>query len=339
MRRDALRFVRLQVVLVDPAQLGHVQARGLGIDVLHREQIDQFPAAEDFLVTVRPTQPRQVIDQRMRQVAGILVLHHVGRAGALGQLGALLVQDHRHVRELRHRHAQRFVDVDLARGVVDVIVAADDVGDAHVPVVDHHREVVGGKAVRAEDHHVVEFAVADLDAALDAVVEHHAAFGGVLEADHPVGIVAVRQVQIPRAAVVARLLLGGHRRLAHRVEFFLALVGVVRLALGHQLLGHLAITIDAVGLVDRAFVVVQAQPVHRLQNRVDGGLGAALAIGVLDAQDEVAATVPRLQPAIQRSARTADVQIAGGTGGETGTAGHGRARRKLNGAILPEGRD
>jgi hypothetical protein len=43
------------------------------------------------------------------------------------------------------------------------------------------------------------------------------------------------------------------------------------------------------GLVDRAFVVVQAQPVHRLQDRVDRRLRAALAVGVLDAQDELAA--------------------------------------------------
>src|SRR5690606_6013145 len=67
----------------------------------------------------------------------------------------------------------------------------------------------------------------------------------------------------------------------------------------------------------------QAQPVHRLQDRVDRRLGAALAVGVLDAQHELPAAVARLQPAVQRGARTADVQITGGTGGETGTAGHG----------------
>jgi hypothetical protein len=37
--------------------------------------------------------------------------------------------------------AQRVVDVDLARGVVDVVVAADHVGDLHVDVVDDHAKL------------------------------------------------------------------------------------------------------------------------------------------------------------------------------------------------------
>lgn len=70
-------------------------------------------------------------------------------------------------------------------------------------------------------------------------------------------------------------------------------------------------------------VVVQAEPVHRFEDRVDRGLRAALAVGVLDAQDELAAAAARLQPAVQRGARAADVQVAGGAGGETGAAGRG----------------
>ena len=272
---------------------------------------------------MRPAQAGQVAEQRVGQVTGVLVLHHIGRAGALGQLGTLLVQDHRHVAELRHRCADAFVQIDLARGVVDVVVAADDLADAHVPVVHHHREVVGGEAVRTEDHHVVKLAVGDLDAALDQVIEHHRALQRVLEADDAVRVVLVRQAQVTRGTVVARLFLPGHRGLAHRVQFFAGLVGVVGLAVGDQLLGHFQVTGHALGLVDRAFVVAQAQPVHRLQDGVDRALGAALAVGVFDAQHEFAATVTGHQPAVQRGASAADVQVTGGTGGETGAAGHG----------------
>jgi hypothetical protein len=70
----------------------------------------------------------------------------------------------------RHLGAERLQDVDLARRVVDVVVAADDVGDAHVPVVDHDAEVVGRRAVGAGDDQVVQLGVGDLDAALDQVV-------------------------------------------------------------------------------------------------------------------------------------------------------------------------
>src|SRR5690606_31329582 len=98
------------------------------------------------------------------------------------------------------------------------------------------------------------------------------------------------------------------------------LVRVVRVAGRDELLGDLLVAIQALGLVDRAFVVVQAEPVHRLQDRIDRGLGAAFAVGVLDPQDELAAAAACLQPAVQRGARAADVQVAGGTGGETGAA-------------------
>ena len=323
--RHRLGIVRLQVLLVEPAELGHVQARGLRIDVDEVEQRLHLRDREHFLVAVRPAQPHQVVQQRMRQVAGVAVLHHVGRAGALGQLGALLVEDHRQVREVRYGRAQRLVDVDLARRVVDVVVAAHHVGDAHVDVVHHHREVVGGVTVAAEDDEVVELAVGDLDPALDLVVPRDHAIQRVAEADHPVGIVAPARVRIAIGAVVARLVAGSHRRLAHRLEFFLGLVGVIGVAGGDQLFGDLAVAIQPVGLVDRTLVVVQAKPVHRLQDGVDRGLGAALAVGVLDPQDELTALAARLQPAIQRGARAADVEVAGRGRGEAGADGHGDA--------------
>ena len=62
------------------------------------------------------------------------------------------------MRELRQRRAERAEDVDLPRRVVDVVVAADDVRDAHVEVVDDDAEVVGRHAVGAQDHEIVELA-------------------------------------------------------------------------------------------------------------------------------------------------------------------------------------
>src|SRR3546814_18041635 len=83
--------------------------------------------------------------------------------------------------------------------------------------------------------------------------------------------------------------------------------------------------------LDRTFVVVETEPLHRFQDRVDGFLRAALAVGVLDAQDELPAAAARLQPAVQRGARAADVQVAGGTGGEAGAEGHGRRAERRGG--------
>jgi hypothetical protein len=49
----------------------------------------------------------------------------------------------------------------------------------------------------------------------------------------------------------------------------------------------------------------------------------ALAVGVLDAQQHLAAGVPRKEPVEQRRARATDVQVAGRGGREAGDDGHG----------------
>ena len=65
-----------------------------------------------------------------------------------------------------------------------MVVAADDVGDAHVVIVDHHREHVGRRAVGAEQHEIVELAVLDGDPALDLVLDRRLALARRLQPDH-----------------------------------------------------------------------------------------------------------------------------------------------------------
>ena len=67
-------------------------------------------------------------------------------------------------------------------GVFEVVLAADDVADLHLLVVDHHHEVVERRAIRAHDDEVAEQAVVELDLAADQVVEAHH-LGRHLEAD------------------------------------------------------------------------------------------------------------------------------------------------------------
>ncbi len=61
-----------------------------------------------------------------------------------------------------------------------MVVAADDVGDAHVVVVDHDREHVGRRAVGAQQDEVVEVLVLPDDAALHLIVDHGLAVCGAL---------------------------------------------------------------------------------------------------------------------------------------------------------------
>ncbi len=119
-----------------------------------------------------PAEPDQIIAQRLRQVAERTVGLDPQRAVALGQLRAVGPVDERNVRHARNVPAKRIVDLLLARGVDQVVVAPDHMGDAHVVVVDHHRQHVGRIAVAAQQHEVVEVLVLPDHAALDLVLDH-----------------------------------------------------------------------------------------------------------------------------------------------------------------------
>jgi hypothetical protein len=126
----------------------------------------------------------EIIAQRDRQVAHGAIGLDPERAVALGELGAVRPMDQRDVRHHRHGPAERLIDLGLARAIGEVIVAADDVGHAHVVVVDHHRQHVGRRAVGAQQHQVVEVLVLPGDAALHLVVDRGLAGERGLEADH-----------------------------------------------------------------------------------------------------------------------------------------------------------
>ena len=84
-----------------------------------------------------------------------------------------------------------------------------------------------------------------------------------------------------------------------------------------ELLDHLGVPVHAARLVERPFVVLRPSQCMPSRMTCDGFVGGALAVGVLDAQDEHAAVPARVQPGEQRRAHAADVQQAGGTGCET----------------------
>ena len=74
--------------------------------------------------------------------------------------------------------------------------------------------------------------------------------------------------------------------------------------------------VGAADLRDRALVAVELEPAQRVEDLLDVLGRRALAVGVLDAQDERPAGVPREEPVVERGARAADVQRAGRRGSE-----------------------
>jgi hypothetical protein len=84
------------------------------------------------------------------------------------------------------------------------------------------------------------------------------------------------------------------------------------------------VAIVALGLEDGLFIGREPEPLHALEDRLHGGVGRALAVGVLDAQQEAPRVLPGEQVREQRGAGAADVQEARGAGGKAGDHRHCR---------------
>ena len=244
--------------------------------------------------------------------------------------------------EARQRLSHGMKDMDLPRRVVHVVVATDHVRDVHVEVVHHYAEVVGGHAVGAQDHEVVELRIGERDRPLHQVVPAHVAVVGRAKADHRRAIRGRYQPRRlrplrPPAAVIARLQAFGALRFAHGVQLFLGRPARISVPRSNERIAHRLVALEPLHLEERALVPVEAQPLHAVEDRVDRRLGGAFEVGVFHAQHEGALALAGESPRIQRGARAADVEEPRGAGGETGANrfSHVPGRGSLGCAIVP----
>src|SRR2546430_16160139 len=91
--------------------------------------------------------------------------------------------DERNMRHDRGAPAKRLIDLHLARRVGEMIVAANDMGDAHIMIIHNHGEHIGRRTIRTQKNDVVEILVCPGDPTLDFVVENRFALAGSLEPD------------------------------------------------------------------------------------------------------------------------------------------------------------
>jgi len=204
-----------------------------------------------------------------------------------------------------------------------MVVAADDVGDAHVVVVHHHGVQVGGRAVAAQDDHVVQFGVADAHFALHQIVHHRFALARGAQADDEGGAGGcLGGVAVAPGAVDAQAAALGLGLFAQEVQFGRGQEAAIAVAGGEHLLRDLGMAGLPGGLEDGGLVGFQAQPGQPVQDHVGCRRGAAFAVGILDAQQESAAVVPGKKIVEQRSTRPPDMQQAGRRRSKTSTNDH-----------------
>ena len=204
-----------------------------------------------------------------------------------------------------------------------MVVAADDVGNTHIVVVDHDGEVVDRTSVGASQDEVVEVLVAPDHPALDLILNDGLALEARAQADDRLharrrfaGIaVAPAPVIEPRAALGARLL-------PHLLQLLRARVAVIGMPAGQQLRGDLPVALGARKLRNGLAVPGQLKPFEPVDDRRDRGVGRALAIRVFDPQQHLAAAPARIEPVEQRRAGSADMQEPGRRGGKSRNDSH-----------------
>src|SRR6188474_268213 len=90
---------------------------------------------------------------------------------ALGELGPILPEDERYVRETRHGPSHGAIDEDLAMCIRQMLLGANDVADLHIVVVDDHAEVVRRQTVGAHDNEVAEGLLSPGHLSADLIVD------------------------------------------------------------------------------------------------------------------------------------------------------------------------
>ena len=301
---------------IHPLQLLRIEDRRFGMQPMLAEALDHLRHLHHFLVvTRRPTHQCEEVEHRLRQKPQVLIIAHGRRAMTLRQFLAVGTMNHRHVTELRHIGVQRAIQQDLLRRIRDVIVAAHHERNAHRDVVTHHGHVVHGRTVGTEDDEVLDVLVREGDALVHQIM--------------PLGI-AVGHLEADRVRLVARQLLrrlgvAQQRRVPVESVRLAAGLGLVAQPLGlrrrreiaigratvEQTVGIGVVPVDVGTLVHDLLVPREAEPLEPLENGASAFVGAAGAIGVFDAQQEVAVELLRVQPVEEGGTRAADMEKAG----------------------------
>ena len=327
-----LRRHRLDVFAVEPRQLVIVKDGRRLADAAHIKRLFQLGKGKDLPVVLgTPAEQRDIVDDRLRQIALVDQIIKAGGAVALAQLGdvavRVLAHDQGQVDVGRNLPAEGFIEeVVFGRGA-QILAAAHHMGDAHGVVVDDVRKIVGGIAVGLDEDLILQLAVLHRDVAEHRVRKGRAALGRHLLTDDIGNALSKLLLNLLLRQIAAMAVVAAADSLG--LQLFEPLLGAeaaVRLALSDQLFGigqiHLLALRLHIGTKIAAdvgtLVVLQACQLHGMINNVHRAVNQPFAVGVLNSQNEFAALRLRHQILIQRRAQIAHVHKAGGTGRITG---------------------
>jgi competence protein ComEC len=305
------------VVAVQIIELLEVEARGAFVDVVNIEPRDKLFGRNDFVVAVAPPESHEVIAQCDGQIThGAVILDALG-AVAFGEFSPISAVNERYVREAGHSPIHALINLRLARCVGQMIDTADNVRDAHVVIVDDDSEIVGWVAVGTQDDEIVEILVRECNLALDVIRNNSLAFARRFEAHRWFDVFG---------GVLGRAVAPGRKENLGSAFGFGGVAGGVNLggrgvamisgtAL-QEFVGDLAMAIGAGKLRDGITLPIKFQPFEAVEYGGDSGVIVALAVRILNAQQKTAVAASGVEPVEECRARAADMEVAGGGGGE-----------------------
>jgi len=183
----------------------------------------------------------------------------------------------------------------LARRVIQVIIAAYDVSDAHIAIVNDNAKMECGRTVRAYENQIIQFRVLELDAATHQILDYrHACIRRPKPEDRRYA--GRRSSASPAASIVPRIFASRYLVSTPGLQFLAGTVTVVGLAGAQKLVGNLSVSGKPLALVKRSFVVFQSYPVQTLEDDIYCLLGRPLPVRILDTENELAAVMPGIEP-------------------------------------------
>ena len=188
------------------------------------------------------------------------------------------------MRPNRHVPTHGVINHHLPCRIVQMVVAPDRMGYAHVVVIHHHGQHIDRRAVRAQQHHVVQLVVVNCHIALDLVAYHRGSVLRRLDPHHIGRIRMRRRVSIAPGRPVERAFSLGARGFPKCGNFVLRGETFIRLALRQQLVSNLCMPVGAGKLADRFAVPIQTQPSQPLQNRPCRFGRGAFPVGIFNPQ-------------------------------------------------------
>jgi len=249
------------------------------------------------------------------------------------------------------REPERRENQHLPWGVGEVILTAQHQRDAHVRIIDGVREKECRRAIGTPHHEIADVIAQKALRSVHQVIEvdayapwHAKTQRGGHPQGEPPGTLGCGQ--LAAGAGIAWRAAGGELRAARQRKFELATEARVHRArvlecgevLGVQPTAPRLAIRAALILAVRPRIPLDAEPAQIPHEPVHMGLVAALAVGILDAQQELPARVPRQQQVEERGARVSKVQLAGRARGEARDFRPARLRRsaaaRAHGAML-----